>query len=94
MLKESVKKELTVSELALRYNVEKRIVLGWIQRGLFPNAKKEQSPFGVEFWIVPESDLKGFEPQKGRGRPKSKNPSKATLAKRAQRERGKIDRQE
>lgn len=89
MLKKSVKKELTVSEIASRYSVEKRIVLGWIQRGLLPNARKEQSPFGVEFWLVPETDLEGFEPQKRRGRPKATNPSKATLAKRRQREQEK-----
>jgi hypothetical protein len=85
MLKEIVKNELTVSEIASRYSVEKRIVLGWIQRGILPNARKEQSPFGVEFWLVPETDLEGFEPQKRRGRPKATNPSKATLAKRRQR---------
>jgi hypothetical protein len=83
------KNELTVTELATRYNVEKWIVLGWIERGLFPNARKEKSPFGVEFWSVPEDDLKNFEPQRRRGRPTAKNPSNATLAKRRQREQKK-----
>lgn len=83
----SVANEFTVSDLAEKFKVEKRIVLGWIERGLLPNAKKGKSQFGVEFWTVPESDLINFEPQKRRGRPSSKNPSKATLAKRAQRDR-------
>ena len=89
MFNKSVKKEFTVSEIAIKYNVEKRIVLGWIERGLFPNAKKEVSPFGVEFWRVPENDLKDFEPQRRRGRPTSAKPSKAALAKRRQREQEK-----
>ena len=33
----------------------------------FPNARKENSPIG-EYWVIPESDLKGFE-LRGRGRP-------------------------
>jgi hypothetical protein len=33
----------------------------------FPNARKEDSPIG-SFWLIPESDLKGFEARK-RGRP-------------------------
>jgi hypothetical protein len=34
----------------------------------FPNAHKESSPLG-EYWLIPESDLKGFV-NPGRGRPR------------------------
>lgn len=62
-------KKLTAREIAGRFNVNKRIVLGWIERGLFPNAVKIKSPLGIEFWTVPERDLLNFVPQRRRGRP-------------------------
>ncbi len=65
-------KELTAKEIAGRYNTNKRVVLGWIERGVFPNAVKKKLIDGVEFWIIPEVDLINFKPQRRRGRP-SKN---------------------
>jgi hypothetical protein len=38
----------------------------WATQGYFPNAIKHDSPSGG-FWMIPETDLKGFEkPQRGR----------------------------
>jgi hypothetical protein len=52
---------LTAKDIAERQNVKKRVAQGWIQRGLFPNAhKKYIEPFG-EIWLVPETDLEGFQ---------------------------------
>ena len=61
--------DLTAKEIAVRQAVPKRVAQGWIQRGLFPNARKEIiEPFG-EIWLVPESDLQDFE-KPIRGRPR------------------------
>ena len=62
-------KDLTAKEIAGRYRVEKRVAQGWIQRGYFPHAYKEEHEFLGCIWKVPESDLSGFKPPKA-GRPK------------------------
>jgi hypothetical protein len=61
-------KDLTAKEIAVRYGVEKRVAQGWIQRGLFPHARKDQNPIFGEVWLVPEADLKNFAPPRA-GRP-------------------------
>lgn len=38
-----------------------------VRKKRFPNARKESSPIG-DYWLIPESDLKGFEVRR-RGRP-------------------------
>jgi hypothetical protein len=43
----------------------------------FPHAKKESSPIG-DYWVIPESDLAGYE-NRGPGRPR-KTPSKKSKA--------------
>lgn len=78
-------KEYTVAELAERFGASKHTVNGWIRRNLFPNADKRSSPVGIDYWVVPEGDLKDFKPPGRPGRPLSKNPSAAALAKREQR---------
>jgi hypothetical protein len=80
-------KKLTAREVAQRFDVKKSVVLGWFLRGKFPHAKKAVDRFGVEFWEVPESDLKDFVPQKRKGKPSVENPSKETEAKRRSREK-------
>jgi hypothetical protein len=65
--------EFTVSELAQKYNVTKRVVLGWCERGKFPNAHKVDSGFGFEVWKIPASDLEGFELPKAGRPPKPKD---------------------
>jgi hypothetical protein len=59
--------DLTAKDIAELQKVEKRVAQGWIQRGLFPNAhKKIIEPFG-EIWLVPATDLEGFQkPTRGR----------------------------
>jgi hypothetical protein len=62
-------KELTTSELAERYGVGHSTARGWCVSGYFPNARLDETPRG-SFWVVPESDLKGFvQPRRG---PKSR----------------------
>lgn len=81
--------ELTAKEVAEKFGVKPITVRVWCEKGKFPNARKKESQFGVKYWAIPESDLNNFKPQLRLGRPTSDNPSKATLAKRAQRERDK-----
>lgn len=50
---------LTAREVAERLGESLPSVRVWIHRGRFPNAKLEQSPVGT-YWLIPESDLKGF----------------------------------
>ena len=59
-------KGLTSSQVAGRLNVAHSTVRAWCNRGLFPNATRHETPAG-SYWIIPESDLKGFQqPQPGR----------------------------
>ncbi len=59
-------KKLTIVELAKYYNRDRSTILRWIERELFPNAERIESPLG-NYWLVPESDLKEFiEPKAGR----------------------------
>lgn len=60
--------ELTTRQVAERYNVTGAAVRLWCQRGLFPNARTMETPRGP-VWMIPENDLKGFEPPKPTGRP-------------------------
>ncbi len=60
------KKYLKASELAGIYNVKHVTVRAWLKRGLFPNAKLQETIQG-KVWLIPESDLKKFQkPKKGR----------------------------
>lgn len=76
---------LKAADVAEKYGVTKRVVQGWCERGLLPNAKKVPSGFGFDVWEIPESDLTDFVKPKGRGKPRIENPSEATLAKRRSR---------
>ena len=78
---------LTTKQAAEKIGVKQVTVRSWCEKGLFKNARKENSPRG-EYWIIPEADLEGFEPPP-KGRKLSKNPSKTALAKRRQREQEK-----
>lgn len=78
-------KKLTAKEVAERYGVAKRVVQGWCERGLLPNAEKVPSGFGFDVWQIPEADLKDFVKPEGRGKPRIANPSAATLSKRKSR---------
>lgn len=58
--------ELKASEVAKRYEVNAYTVKSWIKKGLFPNARLEESIAG-SVWLIPESDLENFKkPEMGR----------------------------
>ena len=59
---------LTTSEVAQRLGVGRSTVNLWCRQGRFPNAARIQTPQGG-YWVVPERDLKNFEPPK-MGRPR------------------------
>ena len=57
---------LKASEVAKRFGVKHVTVRAWLNRGLFPNAKLEETIAG-SIWLIPESDLKDFvKPETGR----------------------------
>lgn len=82
--------DLTTKQVAEKLNVKQVTVRAWCDKGFFKNARKESSPRG-DYWLIPETDIENFE-KPIRGRKQSANPSKATLAKRTQREREKAER--
>jgi excisionase family DNA binding protein len=59
--------ELTTAQAAERLGVGKSTVNLWCRQGRFPNARSEETHRGP-VWLIPESDLKDFEPPK-MGRP-------------------------
>lgn len=58
---------LTVREVAERLGAAVVSVRVWANKGKFPGAKKEETPAG-DYWLIPETDLKGFNMGKA-GRP-------------------------
>lgn len=62
---------MTVKEAAALLNAGESSVRMWCVEGKFPNADYVQSPRGA-YWMIPESDLKGFE-KRDRGRPPKAN---------------------
>lgn len=62
-------KDLSTSQVAERFGVTAANVRLWCQRGLLPNAYVRKESRG-DVWIIPESDLKEFEPPKKTGRPR------------------------
>ena len=71
--------ELTAAQVAERLEVGRSTVNLWCRQGKFPGARVEESPVG-DYWLIPASDLKDFQPPK-RGRvPKSlpATPKRAT----------------
>jgi predicted site-specific integrase-resolvase len=68
--------ELTTAQVAERLGVSAVTARLWCRRGLFPNAYEQQTPRGA-VWMIPESDLKGFEPPKKTGRPRKEEAENA-----------------
>jgi hypothetical protein len=54
-------------------NVSVHSVRFWIKRGLLPNAYEMEESRG-NVWMIPEGDLRGFEPPKKTGRPPKAKP--------------------
>ncbi|MCU0239232.1 MAG: helix-turn-helix domain-containing protein [Pyrinomonadaceae bacterium] len=68
---EGCEKYLKASEVAVILNVKHVTVRAWLKKGLFPNAKLEETILG-KVWLIPESDVKNFEKPKA-GRPQNEN---------------------
>lgn len=62
------KGDLSTSQVAEQIGVSPITVRLWCRRGLFPSAYEQETPRGP-VWMIPESDLKGFEAPKKTGRP-------------------------
>jgi excisionase family DNA binding protein len=69
---------ITAAQAAARLGVSSVTVRVWCKRGLFPNAELKQTAFGSG-WLIPESDLKDFQPPK-MGRPLKAKTSTASKA--------------
>jgi hypothetical protein len=67
-------KMMTVREVAEKLDANPGTVRMWCINKTFPNAKQEETLRGP-VWLIPESDLKGFE-KRGRGRPSTKKAAK------------------
>jgi excisionase family DNA binding protein len=76
-----MKGELTAAQVAERLDVGRSTVNLWCRQGRFPGAHVEESPVG-DYWLIPESDLKNFEPPK-MGRPARPKDDGAAKPKRA-----------
>ncbi len=62
-------KDLSTGQVAERFSVTAANVRLWCRRGLLPNAYEMEESRG-NVWMIPEDDLKGFEPPKKTGRPR------------------------
>jgi hypothetical protein len=70
---------LTVKEVAEITGASVNSIRVWLndekkKRERFPNAERATSPRG-DYWLIPESDLKGYQ-NPGRGRPPKPKASK------------------
>lgn len=72
--------DLTTKQVAERYGVLDATVRLWRRRGLFPHAYEQETPRG-SVWMIPERDLKGFEPPKKTGRPPKPKDEKIKVSK-------------
>jgi hypothetical protein len=64
-----MEKFLTTQQIAERYGVSQRTANHWCLQKRFPNALHTVKTGIGRIWLVPESDLDGFEPP-ARGRPR------------------------
>jgi hypothetical protein len=75
------KKDLTTSEVATRLKVSPITVRVWCRRGLFPNAYEQETHMARgSYWLIPETDLEGFE-QPTMGRPPKPKDDKFKVSK-------------
>ena len=72
-MKSADKKMLTVREVAEKIDANPGTVRMWCINKTFPGAYQEETPRGP-VWLIPESDLKGFE-KRGPGRPPKAAPN-------------------
>ncbi len=74
-------KKLTTSEVATRLGVGKSTVNLWCNQGRFPNAESVEETRGA-VWLIPETDLNGFEKPKA-GRPPKPSSTEKTATRKA-----------
>jgi hypothetical protein len=65
--------ELTTTQVAERLKAADVTVRLWCRQGRFPNARLVEHPRG-DYWVIPESEVKKFEP------PQMGRPSKQSVA--------------
>ena len=80
--------DLSTSDVAARFGVSPITARLWCRRGLFPNAY-ELATLRGPVWMIPEGDLRGFEPPKKTGRPPGPKADGAQKAQRASKKGGK-----
>lgn len=91
----SGKKYLTVQQMSDYYlskgiEVKPTTIRGWLAKGTFPNAVMRETEVGLSYWVVPEADVKAYQPRGKRGRPmEASELSRQALAMRRYRERKK-----
>jgi len=83
MTRKGSKKMLSVKEAAQKIGAAGSSVRYWLTKGRFPNAELVQPDYGVPYWLIPESDLDGFEigkpgPKPGIKRSKAKDAKKGS----------------
>jgi hypothetical protein len=61
MRKTGEPKMLTIKETAERLGAKPGSVRVWVGQGRFTGARKESTPLGIDYWLIPESALDGFE---------------------------------
>jgi hypothetical protein len=82
-----VRRDLTTTEIAEKFNVAEQVARRWCRDGIFPNAYQLPIKSGRgNIWMAPESDMENFTPPR-RGPKLVENPKPGTLAKRRQREK-------
>ncbi len=74
-------KDLSTGQVAERFNVTPANVRLWCRRGLLPNAYELEESRG-NVWMIPEEDVRGFEPPKKTGRPPKAKPAQSNGKKR------------
>jgi hypothetical protein len=60
MKKTGEQKMLTIKETAERLGASPGSVRVWVGQGRFTGARKESTPLGIDYWLIPESALAGF----------------------------------
>lgn len=72
---------VTTTEISKRFGVDESTARRWCAQGLFPNAFEGPATGSGKAWLVPESDLEGFEqPRRGPKRRRRLDPRRGQHA--------------
>jgi hypothetical protein len=59
---QSEEKEVyTLAEIADKFNVHRRTVARWRERGLFPHARRKTPGLPGSTWLIPSADVRSIE---------------------------------